>query len=64
MVAQFQRDSYENCSDDEDIVSCEWTEEIFRKSSDTALIKRVEDNYEALDRLEQEGITYLKIDIY
>ena len=29
VISQFQRYSYENFSDDEDIVSCEWTKDIF-----------------------------------
>ena len=48
VVSQFQRHSYENCSDDEDIVSCKWTKEIFVNSSDPDLIKRVDEKYEAL----------------
>ena len=57
MVAQSQRYSCENCSDDKDIVSCELTKEIFVNSSDPSLIKMVEEKNEALDRLEQVGIT-------
>ena len=57
MVAQLQRDSYENCSDDDDIVSCECTKELFINCSYPALIKRVEEKYEALDGLDQEGVT-------
>ena len=34
---------------------------LFLKSSDPALVKRVEENYEAPYGLEQGGITYLKI---
>ena len=63
VVAQFQRDSYENCSDDEDIISCEWTKEIFINSSYPDLIKSLEYKYEALYEIEQGGITYLNIDI-
>ena len=63
MVAQLQRDSYDNCSDNEDIVSCEWEKELFLNSSDPPLIKKVEDEYESLDRIEQGGITYLKISL-
>ena len=33
------------------------------KSLDPALIKRVEEKYEALDGIYQGGITYIKIDI-
>ena len=29
VVAQFQRDYYEYYSDDDDIISCEWTKELF-----------------------------------
>ena len=61
VVAQFQQDSYEACQDDEDIVSCEWTKELFTNSSDPALTKRVKEKYEALSSLQQGGITYLKI---
>ena len=60
-VALYQKDSYENCADDEDIVSCEWTKELFVNSSSPALVKRIEEKYEALDGLAQGGITYLKI---
>ena len=61
VVAQFQRDSYNNCNDNEDIVSYEWTKELFVNSSGPALIKRVGEEYEALYRLEKVGITYLNI---
>ena len=61
MVAQLQRDSYENFSDDEDIVSFEWTKEIFINYSDTAPIKRVEEKYESLVVIDQGGIIYLNI---
>ena len=63
VVAQFQRDCYDNFSDDEDIISCEWTKDIFIKSPDTALIKRLYDKYEALNGLDQEGITHLNISL-
>ena len=57
VVSQFQRYSYENFSDNEDIVSCEWKKELFIKSSYPALTKRAEYKYEALDGLGQGGIT-------
>ena len=60
-ISQFQSNSYENFNDNEDIVSCEWTKEIFVNSSHNTLIKRVEDKYEALDGIEQGGIYYPKI---
>ena len=63
VVSQFQRDSYENCSADEDIISCEWTKEIFVKYSDPDVIKMVEDKYEELDGLKQGGMTYLNISL-
>ena len=61
VVSQSQKDSHENCSEDEDIVSCEWTKELFVNLSDPDLIKRVEEKYEALDGIEKGLITYLKI---
>ena len=61
MLAQLQRDFYENFSDDEDMVSCEWTKDTFLNSSDPALIKWVEEKYEYLYRLEQGVIVNLKI---
>ena len=63
MVAQFQRDSYGNGSDDENITRCQWAKELLIKSTDHDLIKRMEDKYDALDGLEQWGITYLNIDL-
>ena len=42
LVSQFQRDPYKNCDDNEEIVICEWTKDLFIKSSDPALIKWVE----------------------
>ena len=59
VVAQPQINSYKNFNYDEDIVSFEWTKDIFMNSLDTAIIKMVEDKYEALDGIEQGGITYL-----
>ena len=52
MVAQFYRNSYENCTDNEDIIGLEWMKELFVNYPDIALIKRVEDKYDVLDRLE------------
>ena len=48
VVAQLQRDSYKNCSNAEEIVSCELTKELFVNSSDMSPIKRVEKKYEEL----------------
>ena len=39
VVSHFQKDSYQNYSNNEDIVSCEWEKDLFVNSSDTALIK-------------------------
>ena len=52
VVAQFYRNSYENCTDNEDIIGLEWMKELFVNYPDIALIKRVEDKYDVLDRLE------------
>ena len=41
VVAQFQRDYYGNYSENEDIISCEWTNELFVNSLDPTLIKTV-----------------------
>ena len=46
-----------NSNDNKDIIRCEWTKELFGKSLDNALIKRVEEKYEELDGIEQGGIT-------
>ena len=51
VASQSQRDYYKNCSEDEDIISCESTKTLFVNSSDPALIKMVEEKYESLDRL-------------
>ena len=57
VVAQYHRDSYENFSDDDDIVSCEWTKELFMNSSYPALIKRVEEKYETMYGTEKGGLS-------
>ena len=54
----FQRDSYDNFFNDEDIVGCEWTLELFVNYCDGALIKSIEESYDNLDEPEQGGITY------
>ena len=61
VVAQFQRGSYENCSDDEDIVSFEWKKELFVNSSYPALIKSFEEKYDALDRIYKGGVIYPRL---
>ena len=63
VVAQFQRDSCKNWSEDKDIISCEWPKELFVNYSYPALIKMVEDKYEALEGIEQGRITYLNISL-
>ena len=48
--------------ENEYIVSCEWTLELFVNSCDGALIKSIKEKQETLDKLEQGGIMYLKIE--
>ena len=55
VLAQLQRDYYGNCNGNEDIVSCEWTKEIFMNSSDPDSIKRVLEKYEKLDGIQKGG---------
>ena len=55
-ISQLQMYSYNNFSNNEDIVSCEWTKELFVNSSYLSLVKSMEDKYEALDGLEKGGI--------
>ena len=57
----FQRDSYDHCVNDDNIVSCECNLELFVKYWDGALINRTEVKYETLDEIKQDGITYQKI---
>ena len=45
----FQRDSYDNCVDDGDIVSCELTLEFFVKYCNDALINTIEEKYKTLN---------------
>ena len=56
MIDQFQRDSYENCSNDKDTVSCEWMKEIFVNNSDPALIKKVKGKYGNCTGLSKGGL--------
>ena len=45
----FQRDSYDNCVDDGDIVNCELTLEFFVKYCNDALINTIEEKYKTLN---------------
>ena len=55
VVSHPQRNSYGNCNDDEDIVSCEWKKEIFVNSLNPNIIKRLEEKYKELDGIDQGG---------
>ena len=55
VVEQFQIDSYMNWNNDEYIVSCERTKDIFVNSPDPTLIKRVGDKYETLYEIDWVG---------
>ena len=40
---------------------CYWVKQLLSKSSDQALVKRIDGKFEDIDELEQGGITYVKI---
>ena len=59
-ISAYQQDSYDTRVDDEDIVRCEWTQELFVNSALTTPINRFEKKYKELDAFEKGGLTFNK----
>jgi hypothetical protein len=57
----WQRDTFDWCTDDDDLTSMEWVKEFLTNSCDINLVKRIEEKYDQLFEYEQGGITYFKI---
>ncbi len=56
-----QRDTFDWCTDEDDLTSMEWVEEFLTNSCDINLVKRIDEKFDQLFEYEQGGITYLKI---
>ena len=63
IVKQWQKDTNEECVDDEDLTSCEWISQLLDNSSATELIHRVDVKYNKLTTAERGGVTRLKIQL-
>jgi hypothetical protein len=60
-VCAWQRDTFDWCTDDNDLTSMEWIKELLTNSCDIHLVKRVDEKFDQLYENEQGGITYLII---
>ena len=63
IVKQWQKDTNEECVDDEDLTSCQWISQLLDNSSATELIHRVDVKYNKLTTAERGGVTRLKIQL-
>jgi hypothetical protein len=62
-VCAWQRDTFDWCTDEDNLTSMEWVKEFLTNSCDINLVKRIEEKYDQLFEYEQGGITYLKIEL-
>ena len=63
VVKQWQKDTNEECVDDEDLTSCEWIRQLLGDSSASELIHRVDETYNKITTTERGGVTRLKIQL-
>jgi hypothetical protein len=57
----WQRDTFDWCTDENNLTSMEWVKELLTNSCDVNLVKRIDKKIDCLAEYEQGGITYLKI---
>jgi hypothetical protein len=57
----WQRDTFDWCTDENNLTSLEWVKELLTISCDLNLVKRINKKFDCLAEYEQGGITYLKI---
>ncbi len=60
-VCAWQRDTFDWCTNDNDLTSMEWVKEFLTNSCDINLEKRIDEKFDHLYEYEQGGITYLKM---
>jgi hypothetical protein len=60
-MCAWQRDTFDWCTDEDDLTSMEWVKEFLTNSCDINLVKHIEEKFDQLFGYEQGGITYLKI---
>jgi hypothetical protein len=60
-VCAWQRDTFDWCTDEDDLSSMEWFKEFLTNSCDINLVKRIDEKFNQLFEHEQGRITYLKI---
>ncbi len=57
----WQRDTFDWCTDENNLTSMEWVKELLTNLCDVNLVKRIDKKIDCLAEYEQRGITYLKI---
>ncbi len=57
----WRRDTFDWCTDKNDLTSMEWVKELLTNSCDINLVKRINKKFDCLAEYEQGGITYLKM---
>ncbi len=60
-MCAWQRDTFDWCTEDNNLTSMEWIKEFLTNSCNFNLEKRINEKFDQLFEYEQEGITYLKI---
>ncbi len=60
-VCAWQRDTFDWCTDDNNLTSMEWVKEFLTNSCDINLEKHIDEKFDQLYEYKQGGITYLKI---
>jgi hypothetical protein len=57
----WQRDTFDWCTDENDLTSMEWVKELLTNLCDINLVKHINEKFDCLAEYEQGGITYLKV---
>ncbi len=57
----WQRDTFDWCTDKNNLTSMEWVKGLLTNSCDINLVKFIDEKFDCLAECEQGGITYLKI---
>ncbi len=60
-MCAWQRDTFDWCTDEDNLTSTEWVKELLTNSCDFNLVKHIEEKFDQLFEYEQGGITYVKI---
>jgi hypothetical protein len=59
-VCAWQRDTFDWCTDEDNLTSIKWVKEFLTNSCDINLVKHLDEKFNQLFEYKQRGITYLK----